>query len=79
MLGVGGAFSTRGYRAASLGVGRLLFTNVDGYLVTTGGAFEGAEDGLIGSSFLRLFDVWLDYTTSHVYLVPNAKGQNAGL
>jgi predicted aspartyl protease len=79
MLGVGGAFSTRGYRAASLTVGRLMFTNVDGYLVTTGGAFEGEEDGLIGSSFLRLFDVWLDYTTSHVYLVPNTKGQNAGL
>lgn len=28
------------------------------------------EDGVIGSDFLSLFDVYLDYEDSRIYLVP---------
>ena len=77
MQGVGGAFATRRYRA-TVSLGKVDFTDVDGYVVTSAGAYDAPEDGLIGSSFLRLFDVWLDYATSHVYLVPNAAGRSVG-
>jgi Aspartyl protease len=37
-------------------------------------AFEGEDDdGLVGASVLRAFDVYLDYANSRVVLVPNAR------
>jgi len=68
--GVGGAFDTKPYDIAKLQLGNLVFTDFIGYRVTEKGAYDWSSDGLIGTHFLRLFIVDLDYVESRVYLTP---------
>ncbi|MGD0050254.1 MAG: retropepsin-like aspartic protease [Vulcanimicrobiaceae bacterium] len=68
--GVGGEFDTRPYVIANLQLSNLDFVDVLGYRVMSKGSYDWDDDGLIGSSFLRLFTVGLDYGNSSVYLVP---------
>jgi predicted aspartyl protease len=75
--GVGGVISTRPYLFAHLQLGQVDYKNFPGYLVTSKGAFDEASDGVIGSSMLHFFNVWLDYANARVYLQPNALGRRA--
>ncbi|HEY6236494.1 MAG TPA: aspartyl protease family protein, partial [Candidatus Elarobacter sp.] len=76
--GVGGAIETRPYQLASVKVGALNFVDFVGYRVTNDRSYDfGSDDGVIGSDFLRLFTVGLDYAGGHVYLVPNTAGRKA--
>lgn len=68
--GVGGEFDTRPYDIAKLQLGNLVFTDFIGYRVTEKGAYDWDSDGLIGTHFLRLFIVDIDYLDSRVYLTP---------
>jgi predicted aspartyl protease len=68
--GVGGEFDTRPYVIANLQLSNLDFIDVLGYRVVSKGSYSEDSDGLIGSSFMRLFTVGLDYGNSCVYLVP---------
>ncbi|HEV2644313.1 MAG TPA: aspartyl protease family protein [Candidatus Elarobacter sp.] len=76
--GVGGAIETRPYQLASVKIGALNFVDFVGYRVTNDRSYDfGSDDGVIGSDFLRLFTVGLDYASGHVYLVPNTAGRKA--
>jgi len=73
--GVGGKLNLRPVMIANMQVGNVRYTD---YLamVMTGDqpAFEGEDlDGLIGAAALRMFDVYLDYASSRVVLVPNKR------
>ncbi|MBV9647733.1 MAG: aspartyl protease family protein [Candidatus Eremiobacteraeota bacterium] len=72
--GVGGFGTAKPYMLHELLLGKTKFTDTPGYVVASDSAFDWAQDGLIGSDFLRLYDVWLDYEYSRIYLVPNAHG-----
>jgi len=76
-LGIGGSFGARPYQLSSLRLDTVTFTNVVAYAVTARGPNDSNADGLIGSAFLQLFDVWIDYTNSRIYLVPNDNGRRA--
>ena len=76
--GVGGTIETRPYQLASVKVGWLNFLDFVGFRVTNDRSYDfGSDDGVIGSDFLKLFTVGLDYANSHVYLVPNTAGRKA--
>lgn len=76
--GVGGAIETRPYQLASVKVGTLNFHNYVGFRVTSAKSYDvGGVDGIIGTDFLRMFTVGLDYANDRVYLVPNAAGRKA--
>jgi len=75
--GVGGAIPTRPYQLASIKVGGLNFQDFVGFRVTSAQSYAGDEDGLIGTDFLRMFTVGLDYANSRVYLIPNVAGRKA--
>ncbi len=77
LYGIGGAIPARAYQIASLRLGNVNFTHFVGYRVTSASAYAGNDDGIIGSEFLRLFTLSLDYANSRVYLVPNATGRAA--
>ncbi|MDB5027424.1 MAG: hypothetical protein JWO66_1113 [Candidatus Eremiobacteraeota bacterium] len=77
LYGIGGNIETRPYQIASLKLASLNFTNFVGYRVTGRNSYAESSDGLIGSDFLRLFTVGLDYGNSRVYLTPNRIGRAA--
>jgi len=75
--GVGGKIDLRGSILQHVQVGPIRF---DDYLamITTGrnASFEYEDiDGLIGSRFLRAFDVYLDYSNSRVAFVVNEESK----
>jgi len=74
--GIGGAVRTKLYELKSVRVGPIDFRNQIGFVVTSH-AYDDGDDGIIGSAFLRLFTVGLDYANERVYLVPNAVGRRA--
>jgi predicted aspartyl protease len=76
--GVGGTIETRPYQLGSVKVGGLNFQDFVGFRVTSEKSYAvGDDDGLIGTDFLRMFTVGLDYAGGRVYLVPNAAGRKA--
>ncbi|MDP9105258.1 MAG: aspartyl protease family protein [Candidatus Eremiobacteraeota bacterium] len=76
--GIGGRIDVRPYQLHSVKVGGLNFQDFVGFRVMSEKSYAvGDDDGLIGTDFLRLFTVGLDYANSRVYLVPNAAGRKA--
>jgi predicted aspartyl protease len=76
--GVGGAIDTRPYQLASVKLGKLNFQDFVGFRVMSAQSYDwGSDDGIIGTAFLRLFTVGLDYANGRVYLVPNTAGRKA--
>ncbi len=77
--GVGGAFDVKPYQLDSVKIGSADFKGFLAYAVTSRQAYGVDEDGLIGTGFLNLFDVYLDYGNSRVYLEPNELGRAASV
>ena len=75
--GIGGSFATRPYAIRSLRLANLNFQDFVGYRVVSSGSYDDGSDGLIGTTFLHLFTVGLDYGNSRVYLTPNDVGRRA--
>jgi hypothetical protein len=75
MFGIGGGFDTTPYRISSLRLGNVDFQQFIGYRVVEPGAYPGDDDGVIGSTFLHLFTLGLDYANGRIYLVPNSVGK----
>ncbi len=76
--GVGGRIDTQPYQLHSVKLGSLNFQDFVGFRVMSAQSYDwGTDDGLIGSDFLRLFTVGLDYANGRVYLVPNKDGRRA--
>jgi predicted aspartyl protease len=76
--GVGGPIETRPYQLGSVKLGPLDFVDYVGFRVTSAQSYAGSDDdGIIGTDFLRLFTVGLDYANGRVYLVPNTVGRKA--
>jgi hypothetical protein len=73
--GVGGPLDTKPYQLGSVKVGRLSLLDFVGFRVTSAQSYDGDYDGLIGTDFLRMFTVGLDYAGGRVYLVPNTMGR----
>lgn len=73
--GIGGHFEARQYKMSNVRLVNLNFRNWNGYRIM-GGAYEAyEEDGLIGSTFLQLFTLELDYANGRIYLIPNSNGR----
>jgi predicted aspartyl protease len=75
--GIGGDVAVVPYQLASLKLSNVNFTHFLGYRVANASAYAFNDDGVIGSDFLKLFTVSLDYADSKVYLVPNKDGRAA--
>lgn len=74
---IGGQVEAKRYRMSRVDVSSASFRNFIGYRLVGKHAFElGEGDGIIGSEFLKLFTVSLDYAESRVYLVPNRLGRS---
>jgi predicted aspartyl protease len=73
--GVGGKLNLRPVMIANMQVGNVRYPDYLAFVMSGDQpAFEGEDlDGLIGASALRMFDVYLDYASSRVVLVPNAR------
>lgn len=73
--GVGGKLNLRPVLIANMQVGNVHYPDYLAFVMTGDQpAFEGEDlDGLIGASALRMFDVYLDYASSRVVLVPNKR------
>lgn len=76
-IGVGGRFETRAYQLDSMRMGSAQFKQFLAYAVRSRAAYGVDEDGIIGTAFLQLFNVYFDYGNSRIYLEPNAFGQTA--
>jgi predicted aspartyl protease len=77
--GVGGTLTMRLVLLEKMQLGQVLYPDMIA-LVMSGDqpAFEGEDDdGLIGASALRAFDVYLDYANARVALVPNSRTRAA--
>jgi len=73
--GVGGKLAIKPYKLQKVQMAHATFANFYGYLVEQRAAYSGADsDGLIGTTFLRNFTVWIDYVNSEILLVLNANG-----
>lgn len=74
--GVGGSLSFRSVAAKRVELGTWTFGDAIGVEALSPNAlgFDN-EDGLIGADILKLFTVFLDYATRHVYLTPNGRMQ----
>jgi hypothetical protein len=72
--GIGGPTDTEAYRLAKVQMGSVTFTDFFGYRVTKRTAYAGNTDGLIGTTFLRNFNVLLDYVDSQIVLDLNGQG-----
>jgi predicted aspartyl protease len=75
--GVGGNFQTVPYQLDSVRLGSAEFKQTLAYAVRSRASYGGAQDGLIGIRFLELFNVYLNYADSRIYLEPNAFGRSA--
>lgn len=74
--GVGGSLSFRSVATKRVELGAWAFGDAVGIEALSPNAlgFDN-EDGLIGADILKLFTVYLDYATRHVYLTPNGRMQ----
>jgi predicted aspartyl protease len=72
--GVGGKLSIRPVLLEKMHLGQVMFPDWLAFVMTSDQeAFEGEDaDGLVGAWALRVFDVYLDYASSRVALVPNS-------
>jgi clan AA aspartic protease (TIGR02281 family) len=75
--GIGGVIETRPYQLSNVQLGPINFQDFVGYRVMNARSYDGDDDGVIGTDFLRLFTLGLDYANSRVYLVPNRDGRAA--
>jgi predicted aspartyl protease len=75
--GAGGLYLAKPYAIEDLQLGQASFHDFIGFRAMSRSSFPVNEDGLIGVSFLRLFDVYLDYPNDKVYLVPNKTAKKA--
>lgn len=75
--GVGGEFKTQPFQLASVRLGTADFRNFLAFAVRSKTAYISDHDGLVGTEFLSLFNVYLDYGESHIYLEPNDIGRAA--
>lgn len=74
---IGGTIEAKRYRMSRVDLSSASFRNFIGYRLVSKHAFDVDEDdGTIGSEFLKLFTVSLDYANSRVYLVPNRLGRS---
>jgi predicted aspartyl protease len=73
--GVGGTMPFRTVAAKRIGIGPLSFDDERGgdEAVSANALGFDNEDGLIGGDILKLFNVYLDYGSSRVYLEPNGR------
>jgi hypothetical protein len=74
-MGIGGVFAVTPYRMSMVRVAGWGLRDWIGYRIISGAYETTGLDGIIGSDFLRLFTVNLDYGNSRVYLVPNGAGR----
>ncbi len=58
-------------------MGGVRFKDFLAFVVGTKTAYGIDEDGLLGTEFLQLFNVYLDYGNLRIYLEPNALGRAA--
>jgi predicted aspartyl protease len=77
MLGAGGTFNTNLITVDDFALANVHFKQFEGLRVASDSSYSNDEDGLIGPTFLRLFDVHLDYPEGKIFLVPNASGSRA--
>jgi predicted aspartyl protease len=77
MQGAGGAFEAQTVDLDNVQIGNVKFAHFEGIRVTTATSYSGNEDGVIGPTFLRFFDVHLDYPDGKIFLVPNATGHQS--
>jgi len=72
--GVGGTMAYRKLDTKRIGLGSWTFDDQSGVEALSPDALGfDTEDGLIGADILKLFTVYLDYGSSHVFLVPNGR------
>ena len=76
-VGIGGDIGAKPYQITSLKFATIDFVDFVGYRVTDSRAYAENADGLIGSAFLKLFTLGIDYMHSRLYLVPNTWGRKA--
>jgi predicted aspartyl protease len=70
--GVGGLGSMRPTELKSIQFGQTKFADFMTMRTVSAGDFEGDDfDGLIGTEFLRFFDVYFDYANGRIVLAPN--------
>lgn len=67
--GLDGTAYLRPFTVQSFRLGTWTFPNFEGYRIGRGRSDQG-WDGFIGSAFLQLFDVELDYPHGRIYLTP---------
>jgi predicted aspartyl protease len=72
--GAGGAFAANPVIVDDLTLANVHFRQFRGFEAASGSSYATDEDGVIGPTFLRFFDVHLDYPNGKIYLVPNATG-----
>ncbi len=75
--GVGGAFQTRPYQLDSVRLGTANFKDFIAFGVRSKSVYASDQDGVVGTEFLRLFNVYLNYGESRIYLEPNDLGRAA--
>jgi len=74
--GIGGRFETTAYKLNDIVVGGIDFKDFTVYRVASN-SYSSPSDGLMGSDFLRLFTLTLDYPNGKLYLSANALGRSA--
>lgn len=75
--GIGGDVDAKPYQIRSLKFANIDFIDFVGYRVTDSRAYAESTDGIIGTTFLKLFTLDFDYTNSKLYFTPNAYGRKA--
>lgn len=73
-FGAGGAFETQPFQLDSVIIGNYDFKDFVAFLVRSRGAYSSDADGVVGTDFLRLFTIYLDYADSSIYLERNGLG-----
>ncbi|HEX3464523.1 MAG TPA: retropepsin-like aspartic protease [Candidatus Elarobacter sp.] len=73
--GIGGVFHATPYRVGLLQLGGWDLRLWIAYRIESGSYASTGIDGLIGSDFLKLFTVSLDYEHQRIHLVPNHDGR----
>lgn len=68
--GVGGSFSADRVTLKEFTLGSATFENAGAYVVTTRGAYEDRDDGIVGVDLLHAFTVDLDLPHDKIFLVP---------
>jgi hypothetical protein len=79
MSGAGGNTPVTVLQLRSLKFGSINVRDMYGLLTTSATSYADSGDGLIGTDFLQLFTLDLDYPDGAIFLTPNAKGRSLGL